>query len=300
VTLKSRLPLLAVAGLLMNAFVWGTSWWPFRALQAQGLHSLWATVFMYAVACAVILLKDRQAFSQLLQHPYLWWLVLAAGTTNATFNWAVTLGDVVRVVLLFYLMPIWAVLLARWLLHERLTLSAMARIALAMAGALLVLSKPGQSVFAAFTQPLSLVDGLSILGGLSFALNNVMLRKHADAPSSARAFAMFLGGVLMAGGLAIFLTSTANISSPLQASSAAWLGAAALSLWFIVGNLSLQYGASRLPANVTAVVMLAEIVFASITAVWLGGESLTQRMLIGGGLIMLSAALAALEGNTHD
>ena len=41
--------------------------------------------------------------------------MLAAGTTNATFNWAVTLGDVVRVVLLFYLMPLWAVLLARLL-----------------------------------------------------------------------------------------------------------------------------------------------------------------------------------------
>jgi hypothetical protein len=51
----------------------------------------------------------------------LWVLVLAAGTTNATFNWAVTIGDVVRVVLLFYLMPLWAVLLARLLLKERLT-----------------------------------------------------------------------------------------------------------------------------------------------------------------------------------
>ena len=28
------------------------------------------------------------------------------------FNWAVTVGDVVRVVLLFYLMPAWSVLLA--------------------------------------------------------------------------------------------------------------------------------------------------------------------------------------------
>jgi drug/metabolite transporter (DMT)-like permease len=295
-----HLPLLAIAGLLTNAFVWGTSWWPFRALQAQGLHSLWATVFMYAVACIVILTKENQALKQLYQHKYLWWLVLAAGTTNATFNWAVTLGDVVRVVLLFYLMPIWAVLLARWLLHERLTLSALARIALALVGAVLVLSKPGESVFDIFAKPLSLVDGLSILGGLSFALNNVMLRKHADAPPAARAFAMFLGGVLMAGVLAMFLTGTSRIASPLQATTVAWFGAAALSLWFIVGNLSLQYGASRLPANVTAVVMLSEIVFASITAVWLGGESLTQRMIMGGGLIMLSAALAALEGNTHD
>ena len=41
--------------------------------------------------------------------------------TNVGFNWAVTMGDVVRVVLLFYLMPLWAVLLAWPLLGERPT-----------------------------------------------------------------------------------------------------------------------------------------------------------------------------------
>ena len=33
-------------------------------------------------------------------------LLVAAGITNATFNWAIVVGDVVRVVLLFYLMPL--------------------------------------------------------------------------------------------------------------------------------------------------------------------------------------------------
>jgi len=41
---------------------------------------------------------------------------------------------VVRVVLLFYLMPLWAVLLARLLLHERLTPLASLRVLLALAG----------------------------------------------------------------------------------------------------------------------------------------------------------------------
>ena len=31
---------LAVAALLLNAMVWGVSWWPFQTLQAQGLHPL--------------------------------------------------------------------------------------------------------------------------------------------------------------------------------------------------------------------------------------------------------------------
>ena len=105
---------LAVAGLLFNAFVWGVCWWPFKQLEAQGLHPLWATAFVYAlvfVSIALWLWRSGQLQSWR-GHPGLWLLLLASGLTNVGFNWAVTVGDVVRVVLLFYLMPLWAVLLA--------------------------------------------------------------------------------------------------------------------------------------------------------------------------------------------
>ena len=94
----------------------------FRQLQAAGLHPLWATALIYLLAVLVSSALWRPAqLGQLLRAPALWVLVLASGTTNAAFNWGVTIGDVVRVVLLFYLMPLWAVLLARLLLGERLT-----------------------------------------------------------------------------------------------------------------------------------------------------------------------------------
>jgi hypothetical protein len=35
-----RLLPLPVLALTLNAFVWGTSWWPFRQLEARGLHPL--------------------------------------------------------------------------------------------------------------------------------------------------------------------------------------------------------------------------------------------------------------------
>ena len=129
--------------LTFNAFAWGVSWWPFRQLGALGLHPLWSTLIVYALAVGLITLVRPRAWGALLATPVLWWLVLAAGTTNAAFNWAVTIGDVVRVVLLFYLMPLWAVLLARWLLAERLTWRAALGVALALGGALVVLWPAG-------------------------------------------------------------------------------------------------------------------------------------------------------------
>ena len=280
--------------LVVNAFVWGTSWWPFRQLEARGLHPLWATVLIYGMAVAVILLLRPGALMQLLRTPALWVLVLASGTTNAAFNWAVTIGDVVRVVLLFYLMPLWAVLLARALLNEPLTRLAAVRVLIALAGAAVVLWPPERIGWDALPWPRSLPDWLGVIGGFSFALNNVMLRREAHRPEEGRALAMFAGGMLVAGVLAVVLAGAGTVPW-MPAPQPAWLaGVFALSVLFLFGNMALQYGAARLPANVTSVVMLTEILFASVSALLLGGGSLNAQLLTGGALILLAALLSTL------
>ena len=267
---RSSLWLPALA-LTLNAFTWGVSWWPFRLLAEVGLHPLWATVLIYALAVLGITLVRPAAWLALARTRTLWVLVLAAGTTNATFNWAVTIGDVVRVVLLFYLMPLWSALLARWLLDEPLTPAAGLRVAMALAGAAIVLwpAEGGLPV------PHSLAEWLGVLGGFSFALNNVMLRREAHRPESARALAMFLGGAVVAGVLALALSVPGWVAGALA------MGAAVLA-----GNMALQYGAARLPAHVTAVVMLTEVLFASGSAVLLGAGTLTLPLALGGALIV--------------
>jgi drug/metabolite transporter (DMT)-like permease len=67
-----------------------------------------------------------------------------------------------------------------------------------------------------------------------------------------------------------------------------------LSLAFVASNAALQYGAAKLTAGTTAIVMLTEILFASASSAALGAAQFSQRTLIGGGLIVLAAALAAL------
>jgi drug/metabolite transporter (DMT)-like permease len=282
------LPALA---LTFNALVWGVSWWPFRELQSQGLHPLWATVLVYLVAVLVIALARPHAFGQVLRTPALWVLVAAAGTTNAAFNWAVSIGDVVRVVLLFYLMPLWVVVLARLLLKEALSGLAAVRVVLALAGAAIVLWPEGGQ---GLPLPRSLADWLGVLGGFSFALNNVMLRREARCSEESRALAMFLGGVLVAGSLATVLVLQGQAAWP-PVPSMAWVPlAVVLSAFFLLSNVALQYGAARLPANVASVVMLTEVLFASASALLLGGGVMTTALAIGGSLILLAALLSTL------
>jgi len=296
---SGRHPPLAIAGLLFNAFAWGVSWWPFRELGERALHPLWATALIYVLGVAIITVARPGAWGQLLRAPALWWLLLASGLTNATFNWGVTIGDVVRVVLLFYLMPVWAVLLARALLGEALTPGALVRLGLALAGAAIVMwpeSKPAvdaaDAAGIALPVPATLAEWLGLAGGFAFALTNVLLRREAAQPEMARALAMFIGGALVAGALALGLGTAGRIPWPGPAGGWA-LGVALLALWFLASNLTLQYGAARVPANVTAVVMVSEVLFASVSAVLLGASTITPALVAGACLIVTASLLAA-------
>ena len=299
----ARTTRLAALALVGNAFVWGTSWWPLRQLQAQGLHPLWASAIVFTLASLVIAALRPRALGQVLRTPALWLLVVAAGLTNAAFNWGVVIGDVVRVVLLFYLMPLWTVLLARLVLGERLTRAAALRIVLGVVGAAIVLwptgSRADAGLAARLPLPATLADWLGLVGGASFAFNNVMLRREADRPEEGRAMAMFAGAAIVCGALAVALTTGGAIASPPVVVGAWLLWTAGLTVLFLAGNLALQYGAARLPANRTAVVMLSEVLFASLSALALGGGTLSVQLVAGGAFIVAGALLAALAPAPH-
>ncbi|HOB66921.1 DMT family transporter [Ottowia sp.] len=278
-----------VLALVFNALVWGLSWIAFKALHAQGLHPLWSTAIVYAGALAALLAWRPGSVRALLRHPWLLGLAAAAGLTNVGFNWAVTVGDVVRVTLLFYLMPVWSIGLAWWLLHERPTRGALLRLLLALGGLVLVLHKPGSP----WPLPRGAADLLALLGGFCFALTNALLRRWRATPPDARVLAMFGGGWAMSMALALAGLAGGPPGAAWLAGAAGWLPwAVGLTLAFLCGNLALQYGAARLPAQVTALIMLAEVVFASASAVWLGAATPTAWTWAGGALILLAALLS--------
>lgn len=285
---------LPVFALLCNAFLWGLSWWPFRQMQAAGLHPLWATALMYTLVCALMLLARPDSLRALLAQPGLWLLALNSGVNNMAFNWAVTVGDVVRVVLLFYLMPAWLVLLAWRLLGERPTPAALARLALAFGGVALVLLPAGASPGSLLAN-LSLADGLALIGGLTFAMTNVLLRRLHAVPGPARMLAMFAGCMLL-GWVGAGAGAALGVVPAFPAFDPRWAAVAvALALLLMLGNWALQYGAARLPTAITGVVMLSEVLFASLSSVLLGAAELHARTLAGGALIVLAALWASLE-----
>ncbi len=284
---------LPVFALLLNALIWGLSWWPFRLMHEAGLHPLWATALMYALVLAGLLTLRPASLRQAWQYPVLLLLAASSGLNNVAFNWAVTVGDVVRVILLFYLMPAWAVLLAWKLLGEKPAPMALLRLLLAFGGVVLVLLPADASLSGLFAG-LTLADALAVFGGFMFALTNVLLRRFQGIPAQARMLAMFAGCMSM-GLLTALTASSLGVVPGFPAFGGNWaLVALGLAVLLMLGNWALQFGAAHLPSGVTSVVMLSEVVFASVSSMLIAHEALSARTLAGGALIMGAALLATL------
>src|SRR6185295_18898600 len=122
---------------------WGIVWYPYRLLAKAGVDGIWATLFTYSLALAIgIVAFPRAAWT--LRRPSALSVVmgLAIGWSNLAYVLGVLEGEVMRVLLLFYLAPLWTVPLARVLLHERLDAQGLLVMAVAFVGAMTMLWRP--------------------------------------------------------------------------------------------------------------------------------------------------------------
>src|SRR4051812_27877685 len=170
--------------LLAGAAFWGVVWFPYRLLNRAGLDGLWATLLTYGVALVVGAILFRGALRVFARLDALTIVMGAAiGWSNLAYVIGVLEGEVMRVLLLFYLAPLWTVPLAHGLLHERLDRTGLVVMALALAGAMTMLWHPEMGM----PFPRGKPEWLGLAAGFLFALGNVLVRKltqHTDAEKS--------------------------------------------------------------------------------------------------------------------
>jgi drug/metabolite transporter (DMT)-like permease len=85
------------------------------------------------------------------------------------------------------------------------------------------------------------------------------------------------------------------IAPPAVHAAWGWLLLVGFASFFLISNLTLQYGAARLKASTTSLIMLNEILIATASSVALGASQLSQRVVLGGMLIIAAALWAAWD-----
>ncbi len=272
--------------LLLAATMWGVIWYPLRLLDEHGLNGLWSSLVSYCVALlAGALYAWRYELTWREDKARLALMALAAGWCNVAFVVAVIDGEVVRVLLLFYLSPVWSVLLGRWLLGERASRKALGVVAVALAGALIMLWDDTLGL----PWPQMAVDWLALSAGFGFALSNVLVRRMHRVSLPAKTLASWLGVVLVAGAWIVLAGHPVPVVS-----ATVLLGAAALGLFgIIVMTVSVQYGVTHMPVHRSAVILLFELVAGAVSSQLLTQEVISVRELIGGLLIVVAAYFAS-------
>jgi len=283
---KSPLAVIPVICLLLSASLWGVFWYPLRVLDDLGLAGLWSTltIFGSALAFGMVLLLLRR--TGIRSHPLLL-LVLAAasGWCNVAFIQAVLDGNVVRITLLFFLSPLWTVLLGRMILGERLSRSAQITLLFAMAGAVFMLWDNALG----FPWPQDRADWLAISSGLAFALSNVMVRKLYEEDIWVKTVFAWVGVVILAAAWIVVVDSPWPQVSQSVLGATMVLGGLAMS----VMTLLVLYGLTHMPAHRAAVILLFELVAGALSAQWLTEEVVLLREWAGGALIVTAAYFAA-------
>ncbi len=296
---------LAAACLVYGAFCWGVIWYPYRLLNQVGIGGVQASVLSYALALLMGALLFWSRRRQVLKIPAsAYWLSVVAGWTNLAYVCAVIDGEVMRVMLLFYLSPLWTLLLAKYWLHEAWRTPQLLAIVLSLLGATLMLTD-GHWMW---PLPQSAADWLALSAGIGFSMTNVMTRFSTHLSVAAKGMLVWLGVL----GLSLLVTmmhpwlpplfnlgaglnlvsDPAAIMHALSPAMLGWLVVIACLL--VSATLLVQYGVTKMPAIQASVLFMTELIVAAVAAYYLANETLSLMELLGGLCIMVAGVLSVV------
>jgi len=283
---KHQITALPIISLLVSATLWGVIWYPLRLLEQGGLSGSWQALVLYSAATLLFLLYWPRLLHAYRTAPFsLTVMALASGWCNLAFMLAVLYGEVVRAMLLFYLSPLWAVLLGWLLLSERLAREGVLVLVVAISGAVVMLWDPSMG----YPWPASGADWLALSSGAAFAVMNVEVRRLQSVEVQAKTMLSWIGCIVVA------LAAILFIGDPVpDVEVSVWGWAVLLGvLGITVMTLAVQYGVTHMPIQRSAVILLFEIVVGAISSQLLTDEVIEWQEWVGGAMIIAAAYLTA-------
>jgi drug/metabolite transporter (DMT)-like permease len=287
---------LPVAGILTGALVWGLIWFPFRVLQENGFSGPTATLITYVVAMLCGAFMFPRAARELPRAG--WWavgLVLSAGWANLGYVLGMLHGEVMRVLLLFYLAPLWTIVLSYWLLGEELTLDGYLIMALSLGGALIMLWKQ----WSAMPLPHNVSEWIGLSAGISFALSSVISRRAISLSIEAKTSGVLFGTAMLAAPVLWWQGSSATLNiRAVDAETIVLFVTLGMSL--CAAAYAVQYGLVNLVSNRAMLLFLIELAVAATSSYFLAGEAMQPHEWVGAVLIVLASILFGSKSMRDD
>ncbi len=269
-------------GLLFGAVVWGLIWYPYRQLELAGISGIQSSLVTYGVAMVLGAIMFAHHWRDLARVPKeSIWIAVAAGWTNLGYVLAVLEGEVMRVLLLFYLAPLWTLFLARILLNEKAGREGLVIMLLSVIGMFVMLWQGND-----WPLPQNWAEWVALSAGVGFAATNVLTRWAGHLTLKAKSLSVWAGVTVLA--LVLFISKPHPVSMAAISVTHWWL-MAAMGLVLAATTWLVQFGITHTAANRAAVIFMFELVVAALSSWLLAGETMTPREWVGGSMIILAA-----------
>ncbi|WP_395015450.1 DMT family transporter [Dongia sp.] len=279
----------ASAGVALVGAFWGIYWLPLRELQALGFTGEWVTACLFIACLPAVPLLGYVARAELRAHGRsLIGLALGNGAAFALYCNAYAHTSIFNVLFLFYLSPVWSVLIAKLWLRERTGAVRMGCVVIGLLGLTVMLSADG-----GWPIPRNIGDWMSLSAGFIWALTAIRIRRNEHIGVAANAVAFFLGGLGPA--LLLALVSGGAPGGETIATGWRWLIGVAWLGW-VPAQLLLFWGVKRISPVRTGILLMTELISGALTAAWLSGDPLTWHQVLGG-LMIVAAGLGDILAN---
>lgn len=281
--------------ILSTNLLWGTYWIPLRQMTAAGGGETQATLWGYLAASIlmlpVLILRRRQIASM---PRVAIAAVLVLAVCLALYSESLTRGQVARVLLLFYLTPIWSMIFAHFLLGVPISAVRGIAIVLGLSGAAAMLGlDSGIPLPRAAAEWMGLLAG--ILWGLAATLFNLSQRLKPDGATEIQQTALLLVALPVTIFLATLIPGNAAEAVAFAApeGSVVYWAVAFAAIWVVPVMWLTLYGARRIDPARLGIFLLLDVVIGAGTASVLAGEPFGTPEAVGAVLIVSAAFLEA-------
>ncbi len=273
----------ALAGLFAG-LCWGIFWLPLRMVEQAGIEAAWAMALFTAVPAILSL-------------PAVWFLRLdyarggsallggiLGGVAFALYAASLLYTEVVRAILLFYLMPIWGFLLGWAFLGDRMTWSRWLAIGLGIVGMIVIFAQD-----TGIPWPRNAGDWCGLVSGMFWAVGcTLILTGGGRVRAATHTVNFFCIAAIVSVAVALFATTQGRVTPPEPRAFGEVL------IWFLPfaillilpSGFATIFAPTRLNPGVVGFLFMTEVAVAAISAAIWSGERFGLREMIGLPLIV--------------
>ena len=274
----------ASLAIAFSGMVWGLFWIPLRFMDRAGITDAWATVVFYGIPFVLFIPWMIKNWRRIWRCGWsLHAIGMATGCSLAFYSDAMLYTEVVRGLVIYYLTPVWSMILARIVLSEEITPPRIVAIVLGISGMLVMFG-----IDQGLPLPRNIGDWMALIGGLGWAVAAVLLRKDDGSRSMEISALYFFYGLIAA--IILALSPVAGeIEIPRWAAIIDILPwSLPIALLVIPGAYAAFWGAPHLNPGVVGLLFMTEISVGAVTAAIWANEPFVLRELIGVSLITLA------------